>query len=30
MYNIVVKAVVFRKNEVLILKRSDYQKNNAF
>jgi len=30
MYNIVVKTVVFKKDKVLILKRSDYQKNNAF
>jgi ADP-ribose pyrophosphatase YjhB (NUDIX family) len=30
MYNIVVKTVIFKNNEVLILKRSDYQKDNAF
>ena len=30
MYNIVVKAVIFKNNQVLILKRSDYQKDNAF
>jgi len=30
MYNIVVKAVIFKGEKVLILKRSDYQKDNAF
>jgi 8-oxo-dGTP diphosphatase len=30
MYNIVVKTVVFHKNKVLLLKRSNYQKQNAF
>ncbi len=30
MYNIVVKAVIFHKGKVLLLKRSDYQTQNAF
>ncbi len=30
MYNIVVKSVVFNKNKVLLLKRTDYQKMSAF
>jgi 8-oxo-dGTP diphosphatase len=30
MYNIVVKTVIFKGDEILVLKRSDYQENNAF
>jgi 8-oxo-dGTP diphosphatase len=29
MYNIVVKAIIFNKNKVLLLKRSNYQKEYA-